>query len=90
MNLLSITEQPLVLWGHKQDGIGGNLHISGVAAGGTTYQKTFHLEFAAERAQMGNPTIAQLWGRVRIKNLMNRMFHHETTAGVEAVTQIKP
>ncbi|MDJ0675739.1 MAG: VIT domain-containing protein [Calothrix sp. MO_167.B42] len=77
-------EQPLVLWGRKEDGIGGNLHISGVAAGGKPYQKTFHLKFAAE---MGNPAIAQLWGRARIKHLMNQMFHHETTAGVEAVTQ---
>ncbi len=76
-------EQPLVLFGRKEDSIGGNLHISGVAAGGKPYQKTFYLYFA----DMGNPAIAQLWGRARIKHLMNQMFHHETTTGVEAVTQ---
>ncbi|MBD1860946.1 MULTISPECIES: VIT domain-containing protein [Trichocoleus] len=75
-------EQPLVLFGRKEDKHSGKLHISGIAAGGKRYQQTFQLEFA----EAGNPAIAQLWGRARIKNLMNQMLSGDTKAGVEAVT----
>ncbi len=92
-------EQPLVLFGRKPDsrsgklhisGIAaggtryqaGKLHISGIAAGGTRYQQTFNLNFE----KTGNPAIAQLWGRSRIKDLMNQMVSGETKVGVEAVT----
>ena len=47
-------EQPLVLFGRKQDGIAGKFHISGIAAGGKRYQKTFNLNFE----ETGNPAIA--------------------------------
>jgi Ca-activated chloride channel family protein len=75
-------EQPLVLFGRKQDGTAGNLHITGIAAGGHQYEKSFNLNFE----ETANPAIAQLWGRARIKDLMNQMFGYETKAGVEAVT----
>ncbi|WP_414569790.1 VIT domain-containing protein [Nostoc sp. CCY 9925] len=76
-------EQPLVLFGRKQNKVSGNLQISGIAAGGKHYQKTFHLTFE----ETGNLAVAQLWGRACIKELMNQMVIFETKAGVEAVTQ---
>ncbi len=76
-------EQPLVLFGCKPDAAAGTLHLSGIAAGGTPYQQRFEVNF--ERG--GNPAVAQLWGRSRIKNLMNRMVSGETKSGVEAVTE---
>ncbi|WP_414756378.1 VIT domain-containing protein [Anabaena sp. CCY 9910] len=75
-------EQPLVLFGKKPDGRGGKLHITGIVAGGTRYQHTFNLDFE----ETGNPAIAQLWGRSRIKELMNLMVSGDTKLGVEAVT----
>lgn len=75
-------EQPLVLFGRKQDRTGGHLRLTGIAVGGNRYEKTFDLIFA----ETGNPALAQLWGRARIKHLMNQMFSYETKAGVEAVT----
>ncbi|MFN6559042.1 MAG: VIT domain-containing protein [Nostoc sp. ChiSLP01] len=77
------SEQPLVLFGRKQDKASGNLQIYGIAAGGKHYEKTFHLTFE----ETGNPAVAQLWGRACIKDLMNQMVSYETKAGVEAVTQ---
>ncbi|PHJ62244.1 hypothetical protein VF14_29605 [Nostoc linckia z18] len=76
-------EQPLVLFGRKQDKASGNLQISGIAAGGKRYEKTFHLTFE----ETENLAVAQLWGRACIKDLMNQMVSYETKAGVEAVTQ---
>jgi len=75
-------EQPLVLFGRKRDSTAGNLSITGSAAGGNHYEKTFNLSFE----ETGNPAIAQLWGRSRIKDLMKEMVGVETKAGVEAVT----
>ncbi|MEA5505056.1 VIT domain-containing protein [Halotia wernerae UHCC 0503] len=75
-------EQPLVLFGRKPDDRTGKLHITGIAAGGTRYQHTFDLNFE----NTGNPAIAQLWGRSRIKDLMNQMVSGETKLGVEEVT----
>ncbi|MEH2024204.1 VIT domain-containing protein [Nostoc sp.] len=77
------TAQPLVLFGRKQDRVGGNLQISGIAAGGKHYEKTFNLIFE----ETGNLAVAQLWGRACIKDLMNQMVSFETKAGVEAVTE---
>ncbi|WP_375471796.1 VWA domain-containing protein [uncultured Nostoc sp.] len=77
------SQQPLVLFGRKQDRASGNLQISGIAAGGKHYEKTFHLIFE----ETGNLAVAQLWGRARIKDLMNQMVSFETKAGVEAVTE---
>jgi Ca-activated chloride channel family protein len=75
-------EQPLVLFGRKPDAHSGKLHVTGIAAGGRRYQHSFHLNFT----QTGNPAIAQLWGRSRIKDLMNQMVSGDTKGGVEAVT----
>ena len=77
------SEQPLVLFGRKQDRVSGNLQISGIAAGDKHYEKTFHLQFE----ETGNLAVAQLWGRACIKDLMNQMVSFETKAGVEAVTE---
>ncbi len=76
-------EQPLVLFGRTQDRTSGNLQISGIAAGGKHYEKTFHLIFK----ETGNLAVAQLWGRACIKDLMNQMVSFETKAGIEAVTE---
>jgi Ca-activated chloride channel family protein len=76
-------EQPLVLFGKKPDSNSGVLKIQGSAAGGTPYQQGFNLNFESG----GNPTVAQLWGRSRIKALMNQMVQGDTKAGVEAVTE---
>lgn len=79
-------EQPLVLFGRKRDRIPGNLHIRGIAAGGKEYQKTFHLIFE-ENEEKGNPAVAQLWARSRIKDIMNQMLAVETKSGVDTVTE---
>ncbi|MBD1807715.1 after-VIT domain-containing protein [Microcoleus sp. FACHB-SPT15] len=80
------TQEPLVLFGRvsplPEDDSVGTLRVTGTAARGTRYEKTFNLNF--EKA--GNPAIAQLWGRARIKYLMQQMFGYETKTGVEAVT----
>jgi Ca-activated chloride channel family protein len=75
-------EQPLVLFGRKSDRFTGLLQVTGTAAGGHPYQQTFDLNFEETR----NPAIAQLWGRARIKDLMNQMVRGETKVGVDAVT----
>ncbi|MGL6140535.1 MAG: VIT domain-containing protein [Planktothrix sp.] len=75
-------EQPLVLFGKKPDGNSGVLQIQGSVAGGTVYQQDFNLNFESG----GNPAVAQLWGRSRIKALMNQMVQGDTKTGVEAVT----
>lgn len=75
--------QPLVLFGRKSDRLSGSLKITGVAAGGERYEKTLKVNFDQGD---NNPAIAQLWGRARIKDLMNQMFGGETTSGVAAVT----
>ncbi|MFP4415003.1 VIT domain-containing protein [Coleofasciculus sp.] len=75
-------QQPLVVFGRKRDRMAGDLQINGTTAGGERYEQTFHLNFS----EPGNPAIAQLWGRARIKDLMNQMVTYETKSGVEAVT----
>ena len=82
------TQQPLVLCGrispiNEEDHCSvGTLHISGMIAGGTIYEKRFNLTFE----EGSNPPIAQLWGRARIKDLINQMFRYEKKVQVEAVT----
>ena len=81
--------QPLVLHGRKADAKGGKLQIAGILAGGKRYREVLELDFEPER---GNVAIAQLWGRARIKELMNQLYvkelyGKETKAGIEAVTQ---
>lgn len=62
----------------------GNLHITGMTAGGKRYKQTFNLTFDCT----DHPTIAQLWGRARIKDLMNQMFSCEKKTQLESVTQV--
>ncbi|GAB4286870.1 MAG: VIT domain-containing protein [Oscillatoriaceae cyanobacterium] len=75
-------EQPLVLFGRKTDKRSGKLQVSGIGAGGSRYQQSFELSFETQ----GNPAVAQLWGRDRIKDLMNQMVSGDTKSGVAAVT----
>jgi Ca-activated chloride channel family protein len=77
--------QPLVIFGRKPDGLSGTIRITGTMAGGDRYDQSFPVNFDS---QSGNLAIAQLWGRARIKDLMNQMFGGETTSGIEAVTDI--
>lgn len=76
--------QPLVLFGRKQDRQNGQLRITGIAAGGKRYEQTFAIDFGERK---GNAAIAQLWGRARIKELMTQMFGNQTAEGVAAVKQ---
>lgn len=76
-------EQPLVLFGKKGDRVSGILQIKGVSAGGHQYVQTYEMNFS----ETGNPAVAQLWGRHRIKDLMNQMLQYETKVGVETVTE---
>lgn len=78
-------EQPLVLFGRKQDRLSGNLRVTGIAAGGKRYEKTFYLDFEENK---GNSAIAQLWGRAKIKELMTKMASFEAPDGIAAVTDI--
>jgi len=75
-------EQPLVLFGRKSDGCAGILQVTGTVAGGALYQQSFDLNFE----DRGNRAIAQLWGRARIKDLMNLMLKGETKIGIDEVT----
>jgi Ca-activated chloride channel family protein len=91
---------PLVLFGKKTDRAPGQLRIRGTLAGGTAYEQILPVNFAqsgssrqrestsvsATATDFGNPAVAQLWGRSRIKDLMNQMFGGETKSLVEAVT----
>ncbi|NUN66388.1 after-VIT domain-containing protein [Pseudanabaena biceps] len=77
-------EQPLVLFGKKGDRSNGKLKITGIAAGGERYEQTLNVNFDNNNSNLG---IAQLWGRARIKDLMNQMFGGEVKSLVDAVTQ---
>jgi len=90
---------PLVLFGKKTDRAPGQLRIRGTLAGGKAYEQILPVNFArsggrqrestsvsATATDFGNPAVAQLWGRSRIKDLMNQMFAGETKSLVEAVT----
>jgi Ca-activated chloride channel family protein len=77
-------EQPLVLFGKKGDRANGKLKITGIAAGGERYEQTLDVNFDGGNSNLG---IAQLWGRARIKDLMNQMFGGEVKSLVDAVTQ---
>ncbi len=77
-------EQPLVLFGKKGDRANGKLKITGIAAGGERYEQILDVNFENGNSNLG---IAQLWGRARIKDLMNQMFGGEVKSLVDAVTQ---
>ncbi len=75
-------QQPLVVYGKSADAQTGQLKVTGKLANGDRYEKLLDVDFADQQ----NPAIAQLWGRARIKDLMNGLYGNETTEGVEAVT----
>ncbi|NES90242.1 MULTISPECIES: VIT domain-containing protein [Okeania] len=76
-------EQPLVLFGQKQDAVGGELQVNGIAAGGEIYQQTFDIHFA----DSDNIAVAQIWARQKIKHLMNQMFDYDKKSVVKEVTE---
>ena len=75
--------QPLVLYGRKSDRNSGQLKITGTVAGGERYEQVLDVNF---QQVGGNSAIAQLWGRSRIKDLMNQMYGKENQTGIDAVT----
>lgn len=75
--------QPLVIHGRKPDGQAGTLRVRGTQAGGKPFTATVPVVFGEPG---GNPAIAQLWGRQRLKQLMNDMNFGETEAGKAAAT----
>ncbi|MGG6265318.1 protein kinase domain-containing protein [Leptolyngbya sp. AN03gr2] len=79
--------QPIVLFGKKRDRTDGNLKITGIAAGGTRFEKRVPVDFAQNSTSSLSGGIAQLWGRSRIKELSNQMFAKETDTGVKAITE---
>ncbi len=78
------SSQPLVIFGRQPEGNNGRLRITGTAAGGRAFEQVVEINFDEGN---NNPAIAQLWGRARIKDLMNQMYSGETTTGVAAVTE---
>ncbi|MGL5062067.1 MAG: after-VIT domain-containing protein, partial [Microcoleus sp.] len=91
--------QPLVLFGRKGDRVSGKLRIRGTLAGGQVYEQILPVNFSqsvslrqresnppTNGTDFGNPAIAQLWGRSRIKDLMNQMFGGQSQSLVESVT----
>ena len=76
--------QPLVLYGRKPDASSGQLRITGTLAGGKPYERVLDVNF---QQITGNNAIAQLWGRSRIKDLMNQMYGQENSQEVAKVTK---
>jgi Ca-activated chloride channel family protein len=76
------TAQPLQVFGRKGDRAPGTLIVTGVAAGGQPFEQRVPVTF--DRA--GNPAIAHLWGRQRIKSLMTEMAGDEVQSLVDAIT----
>ena len=64
------SSQPLVLYGRKEDATNGTLVVSGDLPGGDRYRQELQVNFD----EPGNPAIAQLWGRARIRDLNNQLF----------------
>jgi Ca-activated chloride channel homolog len=77
-------EQPLVIFGRFSSDKGGILQIKGMEAGGKSFEQMFNLD---DIIPQNNPAIAQLWGRMKIKDLSKTMFKFETSEGVEEITQ---
>ena len=80
--------QPLVLFGRKSDRRNGLLRITGTTANGDRYEQTLPVNFPnLNTNESSNIAIAKLWGRAKIKELMNQMFSWETKSGVDEVTR---
>lgn len=75
--------QPLVIFGRKGDRQPGTLIVRGVAAGNQAYEQRFSIAFNDNQ----KPAVAQLWGRARIKDLMNQLYTEgQVKSLVDAVT----
>lgn len=74
--------QPLVLYGRKGDAATGTIKVSGYTADNRLYAESFKVAFDAD----GNPAIAQLWGRNRLKSITARIIGEPNKADVEAAT----
>ncbi|VXD14649.1 Vault protein inter-alpha-trypsin [Planktothrix serta PCC 8927] len=80
--------QPLVLFGRKLDRRNGLLKITGTTVKGDRYEQTLPVSFPEINAkESGNIAIAKLWGRAKIKELMNQMFSGEIKSAVDSVTR---
>lgn len=80
--------QPLVLFGRKVDRRNGQIKITAKTARGDRFEQTLPVNFnLGNSEEVGNVAIAKLWGRSKIKSLMNEMFGGETKSGVETVTR---
>lgn len=74
--------QPLVLYGRKGDAGAGTIKVSGYTADNRLYSESFKVAFEAG----GNPAIAQLWGRNRLKAITARIAGEPSKADIEAAT----
>lgn len=74
--------QPLVVYGRKSDGQTGTLKVTGYTADNKLYSESFKVAFEAG----GNPAIAQLWGRQRLKAITSRIWGEPNKADVQAAT----
>lgn len=74
--------QPLVVYGRKGDAAAGTIKVTGYTADNRLYSESFPVRFDAA----GNPAIAQLWGRARLKAITARMFGEPNKADVAAAT----
>ncbi|MFN3429364.1 MAG: after-VIT domain-containing protein, partial [Candidatus Sericytochromatia bacterium] len=74
--------QPLVVYGRKTDAATGTIKVSGYTADNRLYAESFKVAFGAG----GNPAIAQLWGRNRLKAISAKLLGEPNQADVKAAT----
>ncbi len=79
-------QQPLVIYGRKEDRASGTLRITGQMANGERYEQRLAVNFKDDAAN-NNLGIAQLWGRAKIKDLSNQILAMESKSIVELITQ---
>lgn len=74
--------QPLVVYGRKSDAATGTIKVSGYTADNRLYAESFKVAFGPG----GNPAIAQLWGRNRLKAISAKLMGEPNQADVKAAT----
>jgi Ca-activated chloride channel family protein len=74
--------QPLVVYGRKSDAAAGTIKVSGYTADNRLYAESFKVAFGPG----GNPAIAQLWGRNRLKAISAKLIGEPNQADVKAAT----
>jgi Ca-activated chloride channel family protein len=79
-------QQPLVIYGRKEDRASGTLRITGQMANGERYEQRLPVNFKDDSAG-NNLGIAQLWGRAKIKDLSNQILAMESKSIVELITK---